>query len=647
MSPSQLDERFVIPVGRDFAPRGKSRIKYGYTALDEVAVEHLLTNGLERTVSILTTHSMVDFDAINENDQIYLGNPLYNLRIPCTLSKAEGLETLHRPVLNNFYKISEKLWQSFRPNLFMGTTPEGVNPYWYYQSTELRMLMLTLQVSVGSEQFHSVGSIFQDSEINTLPIHLYHHWSYKPTKEEMIDGVNYIEEANTEVPVVNVWKDFIVVTRHAEPDKVTLGVASDFHFSQRNARIGEEYPDSAQINENINGFAKKALGLWKEGKLDYLILNGDFIDYENISNLFAEPEENKPYGATNWRGLEQIARLLPDVPGGVRFLFSYMRILPLPFPVLKLFRFVDTGLLSNIPVIWNLGDHDRLKTIYSLPTGNLGIVGYNGAESHYNFNGLDTDEGPQFNVSSYQTGEKASHVSALRWIYERGRQEDWPLRATFRLGGRNFKIFCLDTRWMKGELTIDPADYPNQYVTHWPPPIDPLSCKGIEQQSLDALNDVREDDFVIVLTHAPPVCLAPGDARLGGEETSEVHSDECNYGVFVDNRNTFLQYLSETVGNGRVILVVSSHVHFSSAYFFENIDTVKVGRPVWREIAELNDPTWEGTSPESFWGRNPCLLLTTPPIGPKPNLVGQSSGFLTLQLDARGVARISFENLED
>ena len=134
----------MIPVGRDFAPRSETRFKYGYTALDEVAIEHLLANGLRRTVSILTTHTMVDFDTINGNDQIYLGNPLYNLRIPCALSKAETFETLHRPVLIDFYKISERLWQSFVQYLFMGTTPEGVSPYWYYQSTKLRIQTIFL-----------------------------------------------------------------------------------------------------------------------------------------------------------------------------------------------------------------------------------------------------------------------------------------------------------------------------------------------------------------------------------------------------------------------------------------------------------------------------------------------------------------------
>ena len=61
---SPLEEPFILPVERDFAPRELLRRKYGYMALDEVALANLLDNDLEKVVLFHTTYTIVDYEIL-------------------------------------------------------------------------------------------------------------------------------------------------------------------------------------------------------------------------------------------------------------------------------------------------------------------------------------------------------------------------------------------------------------------------------------------------------------------------------------------------------------------------------------------------------------------------------------------------------
>jgi hypothetical protein len=182
----QMKEPFVIPVGRDFAPRQEHRWRCSHTALDEVPLSELQSKGLRREVSIYTTHTLTDYNSIC-HDVLFLGNPLFEIKIPCQLEKTEEAGGgLHRPVLVDFFRISEKLWHSFRPHLFVGSSPDAPWDYWHFGTTELRMLRLDLKLELTPEAFDKLSAAFETYNNNTMPLHLYHRWSYKRTKQETV-----------------------------------------------------------------------------------------------------------------------------------------------------------------------------------------------------------------------------------------------------------------------------------------------------------------------------------------------------------------------------------------------------------------------------------------------------------------------------
>jgi hypothetical protein len=632
-----MEEPFVIPFGRDFAPQKARTTKYGFSAIDEVPLSDLLQNGLEREVSFYTTHTMADFQTIVK-DEFYLGNPLLNIIVPCgfIIPSLTANWPKHATAEVDFFKIPEKLWHQFRKYLFIGDSPEAPSYAWHYGTTELRLLRLDLHLKLDPEAFRFLENAFNRYSNNTLPLHLYHLWSYNGTKESMEnlgeDGwTRLIEENDQPTKITDVWKDFIVVRRESEWSKVVVGIAGDFHYSDRNIPIREAYPQSEDINGKISAFAEKALTLWKEGRLDYLVMNGDFIDYSSKGTSGAGWSYSPNYENTNWRGFEEAVRILPvlpQVPQGC--LFSLTRILPLPFPLPRRPRGENSGLLSNIPVIWNLGDHDRLRYPYPLPTAFESEVSNQG--SHYNLHGLSDGEGAELTFPPIsRSGERASHVEALRWIFEMGRMQGWPLSMALRVGPTNYNILCLDTGFMKGEFNQE--QYPN----------DPLEGSGLRSESVSALGGAA--DFNIIVTHAPPVCLPPEDTRHDGGGVFP--TSEAIYGTFRDNRQQFLLALANLQEAGKPVLVLSNHVHFGSMYAYRGLSEVETGPIIRNRVARLADrPTLDmHIEPQIFWRYYPCLLITNPPIGPRPTKPERRSGLMVLELGPDGVSKISWEEI--
>ncbi len=617
---SILKEPFVLPYGRDFAPRKQHDSKYGHAAVDEIPLAEILENGLRREVSIYTTHTTVDYETIL-NDKFSLRNPLFDIYIECQLHPLPDKPSLHALELHDFYKIPEKLWHMFRYSLFTGNAPEGSSAMWeaHYSSNELRILRLDCELILTSEMFEQLTSAFNKYKNNTIPFHLYHNWDYKTTKQIEENGVQYIEEDET-IPTENVWKDFIIVRKDLEPSSMRIGIASDLHYSEFNDDIKEEYPNCVDINKKIELLAKKVFKLWKAGKLDYLILNGDVIDY--LSQTYnVNPFQSPPtYNESNWDGFKNKVKLFGGGNSGC--LVSL-------FPWVK-----ENGLLFNVPVIWNAGDHDRLMSPYPLASKQ------GQAQSHYNFWQLNDGEGVNFSTS-YHTGERSSHVLALRWLYEQGRMEDWPLRILFRVGGKNYRIHLLDTKHMTGEF--DNSSFP----------LKPLNSSGIDPDSISALNEGdSDDDFSIIITHSPPVCLSPDDSRLDSD-ISIFDSDEGDYGTFNYGREDLLDYFSTKSESNSPVLVISGHVHFRSYYSFNN-NSLKTGSNIGDYINQLNaigntliSPSIIQQTIRNFWNKVSCLLITTPSIGPKPNKEGQSSELLLIELSPHGVSNILWKGLEE
>lgn len=636
MTLSAMEEPFVLPVGRDFAPQKARRGKYGFLALDEISLSELLQNGLEREISFYTTHTMADFKMI-VNDEFYLGNPLFYIKIPCkfTIPSLPANRPKHATVEVDFFKIPEKLWHQFRKSLFIGNLPEEPS-YWQYRTTKLRMLRLDLHLKLGAETFQNVEFAFKEYNHNTMPLHLYHLWSYKGTEERIEntgqDGwVNFIEEKNEPTKIIDSWKDFIIIRRESEPTKLIVGIAGDFHYSDRNTLIQEAYPGSEDINWKISTFAEKAYNLWKEGSLDYLIMNGDYIDYSSKGMSGVTWSCSLSYEKTNWYGFEKTARIYPPFPAVI--LGWLPRNLHLPFQLIRWFRELrrrDHCLLSNIPLVWNLGDHDRLRYQYPLPTSFESDVSNQG--NHYNLHGLSDREGTDFAFpQTSRSGESASHVEALRWIFEMGRMEGWPLSMTLRVGRTNYNIFCLDTGFMKGGFNEE--EYPNN----------PLKCSGLKNESVSALEGSA--DFNILITHAPPICLPPDDTRH--DEGGVFPASEAVYGTFKDNREQLLHALSNLQELGKPILVISNHVHFSSMYTYRSPSEVETGPSIRNRLVRLAErPTLDNhIEPEVFWRNFPCLLITNPPIGPRTARSEQKSGFMVLELGSNGVSKISFKEI--
>ena len=131
------------------------------------------------------------------------------------------------------------------------------------------------------------------------------------------------------------------------------------------------------------------------------------------------------------------------------------------------------------------------------------------------------------------------------------------------------------------------------------------------------------------------MCLRRDDQRHD-YEYANIPLSEANYGIFRGGKE-LLENLSKST------LVVSSHIHFKSAYTFGE-DQLTTGTKVWDEIEKLNSGE---SQPRWYWQKNPRLLITLPPIGPRPARDGDASGFVLLRLEEDGITNISFQNLEE
>jgi hypothetical protein len=661
-----MSDPFVVPVGRDFAPKTPQG-KYGTVALDVVPISQLMEEGLERDVHFFVTHTMVDSKSIAKKDSFFLRNPKFGITIPCEM--VEDSSNRFRRDLAEFYKISENLWQQFRHTLFYGPGPDKTDFIWFYNTTKLRMLKIEMTLKVDSTSFNGVASLLNRETMNTLPLHLTHYWSYRGTEQSAMEPYtgseqnfyfNTVEEKNTK-KVMNVWKDFIVVTKD-NPRRIVVGIANDFHYATKNDIIHNAVSSSVDINSKVEQFAKKAYDLWRKGQLDYLILNGDMIDHllkleEALLTWNVRVHRMKFYDETNWGGFEKTIGLLG------------------PW---KTWSTWWSKALSNVPIIWNLGDHDRLVNPYPicpvyLTHGWTASGVYFFEESHYNFHNLSgstvTESGvtqplsteyalvlaelPYINYAEQYmnlswlrgTGIEGSHLEALRFPFERGRMSEWPLWIRFKIGAKDFTIICMDTGHMVGDFTPRKNGSPD-----WIPiyPKSPLTSAGLDSKFSEYIDTVvKGSDSAIIVTHAPPLCLEPTNGLYEVNLSPPINGA---YGVFKENREAFLAFLKQRVADTdkKPTLVVSGHVHYRSAYVSRSPDDYRTGTEIWDQIIRLNtdQPLSGSMSPTEFWEENPCLLITNGPVGPRPMKKGQTSGFLLLHLEEEGVSKILWEVIE-
>lgn len=619
MESSALAEPFVYPVGRDFANRDDGRWKYGTTALAITPIHVLLKEGLHRDISFLTTHTISGLAQIRE-DGFSLRNRAANLQIPCVVGPRNGQRSLHRPWLEEFQAVPEKLWHALRPWFLVGDPPDRPGGLWYYATRQVRMFRLNLHIDASAEAMAPLEAAFAAGSFNSLSLHLFHSWHYEASRVEMVDGVQYVTPDGLR-PVTSVWKDFVVVTRHGHPDRVTIAVGGDFHYSSRRETLSEA---TADVPATMRAFRKTCCSRWNNGALDLLVMNGDYVDY-------LTPDEAMPYDAlhrppdyvnSNWRGFTQEMRLdaAEDQAAGC---------------VARVFPWIGRSrdALQLVPILWNAGEHDSLILPYSAPTAySQGDLGYDPTSSHYNLDGLGSSAAvaPYYASTPYyaRTGETATHVVGRRWIHEMARVASWPLWLVLEAGGRAYQIACFDTGTIQGDLA--------------PPPHDVRPVAGLSATSASALDLMSPDRFAIVCTHAPPISLAPDDSRFGECESSFSES-EAQYGVFSNHRSAFIAFLRERARGRRPTLVISGHVHFRAQYSISAGGAFTTGTQLDGAIAALTSGVM---SPSEFWQRHPVVLITTPAIGPGPGMRTGQQVFLNLELGGDGVSRIAWLPLE-
>jgi len=562
---SPMSQPFVYPIGRDFCPRlrleqrsehGKVSLQYvPAEVVDAVSYHRLLSEGLQRNLSIFTTHTVCTHDLVRK-DSFFLENPLIGIKIPCRLGEISyrgGTEKLHRLAKVDYEKIPEKLWHAYRNHLYSGDL-----------RSDLTILILDFALQVKRESLAKLPAAFKKKRFNTLPLHLVHRWTYKnttrrPTDEETIPP-GWAEE-QTDTPVLNVWKDFVIVTREESVKHITLGVASDFHYSDRNDYVRANYPGAENIHGKLKKFAAKAFGLWERGELDYLVMNGDFVDYaipERVPDSGFPPPLNWPdYDHSNWQRFEEIMGLN-----------------------------MASKKLMSIPIIWNAGDHDRLITGSELPLPlgsstpqNQDELNAKTRSYHYNYYGTGYDDSRAINehtrIEQSYIHAPVSYTGPLRWVYERARIADWPLHINFMVGSRTFRIHILDTGGVIPYQSLQAL----------------RSCEGISTLA-GSLDTVESKDFTVIITHSPPVSVDPADAFFGQQQQFFLspESDEATYGSFVEGRDAILKILSDHVKEKRPTLVVSGHVHFREAYFLSDSGAAG-GTAIWDEIEGLNRET--------------------------------------------------------
>lgn len=607
-----LTEPFVFPAGREFAPREEQAFKYGRSALDIVLLEDLIAGGLSRHVSFYMTQTVADYAAIYA-DKFTLRNPLLGIVIPCQVVQRNDRLALHQPALVNSEAVPQKLWHAFRPRLVVGEPPDKHGSQWPYGTREVRLLRLDLEMSLNRDVFHSLTQIMDTHQFKTMPLHLFHTWSYRPTYEEVVAGVRYLRESPDQRLVTSVWKDFIVVVKSRDIESITLGVGSDFHIADRNQVIAETFGESADLHRRVRTFRDLCFKMWWKGKLDFLALNGDLIDYLSLGQAPSTQTyaaAGLDYKNTNWDIVAKQLRLDWEDPAGFQppgcLLWWF-------FP----WRYSQKNMLRHVPIMWNAGEHDSLLSPYPLPTQySESALGYDPSSSHYNFANLTAGAAVPAGPFYGSLGEDTSHIVSRRWLHEQARADKWPVHLSIRVGETNFQIVCLDSGTMKGRLD--------------PPPLAPNTLTGLDEAGLSSLTEVPAPTVLVILTHAPVVSLPPEDSRHLASLAAVV-DEEASYGVFQQGRQDLLEFLREREGR---TLVVSGHVHFRSAYALAANGTIRVGQEIYADLAQISTP--------EFWAKHRVLFFTTPAVGPLPRNVDAGYEILLIQFGSNGPMGISW-----
>jgi hypothetical protein len=568
-----MAEPWVLPVARDFVPED---------GLHEVALAALLEDGLSRRVSFYIAHTMLAHGDIAA-DKIYLENQFAGFS--AHVEPAAVNVNHYRRGAANGLQIPEHLWHSFLPHHL-------VDYQFGVVDSDVELLQLEFEIKIDASAFEPLSLLFQTSPVNTLPLHLYHQWTYRTAAEESVDGT-WIAQEGAERHVTNVWKDFVVVRREDVRTKLRIAIASDFHHSERNSAIHVQHADSEDIDGNVRSFANAVERQWRKGLLDYLVLNGDMIDYFFPASSYARQPRDLLYAASNWLGFEDLIKLLGWSPW----------LLYLPFWQLR------THGLLNVPILWNVGDHDRRLFSYPLPDSE-------DAHTHYDFYGLDSESASQANLSfvgSVPTFSAKSNPACLRYVYERSRRSQWPCVCSFQVGRKCIEVYLADT----GPLCDEDV----------PPDQDALlTCTGRGEELIEQLQRPGKQDFTVIITHSPPVCLPADDDRLDAGGPAPFNPRlEGGYGSFKRGRSELIDYLGNKAAAGEPVAVVSGHVHFRSAYWLADQHTGWTGQAVWDALRELR---YDIGRTSHFWKEHPILLVTTGPVGPKPIRSGPEVSWL-------------------
>jgi hypothetical protein len=633
-----LSEPFVYPIGRDYAPRRSlSPDRAPAEALQIAPLDELLSSGLKRQISILATHATFTHADVR-NNQFFLWSPFANLSIPCALQAVPGRPTLHREETVPYFTVPEKIWFAFRGYAEFLRDIASVS----LDFRDIALLSLDFEVTASPTALAVLRDAFAKHKFNTLPLHLCHRWRYRPVESTVIfteggtSRYGYRELGETKV--TNVWKDFTVVTRQDDPASLHLAVATDCHFAARNTAIKAKFPDAVDINRRVASFSTKAFDLWRDGKLDYLILNGDSIDFFFADNGNRNQNAFDHYVTadlvhekSNWNGFASTTGL--STP-------------PLnPTVVDRIFR-RHQGRLFHIPLVLNVGDQDRFVNGYPIPyvlvdpdpTPNLhlNMFGLSGAKSRaanleFNYESELTSGHPNYVSGGTLSGQLFSHPGCLRWMHETARIDTSARRLAIKAAGRTFQLHFLDSGALTSIVGLGES---------------PL-CDGITQP-IAQVSEGAASDFVIIFTHAPPVCLKPSSSALNSAGTvlnpSDPGTERTDYGSFGAGRSNVIAALAMRFEGGRPSLVVSGHVRFQSAYSLNKLGGVLrylTGTELLSKLQSLSSD-----SANAFWNEHSCVFLTTAPVGPPSIRAAQRSGFLVLRLDNTGVSKLDWHTVE-